>query len=215
MIRKVVWVLAILMAIWIGLYPGLYFFMDRKFGLLGLKSNELLTNIAWNTAFYIHIVLGGLALLIGWVQFNSKWRSKNLKLHKLIGKVYIISVLLSATGGFYIALFATGGFAAAAGFMCLAVIWFYTTFTAYTSIRNKQVEQHQKMMIYSYAACFAAVTLRVWLPLLTAAFGDFIPAYITVAWLSWIPNLIVAHLIIKRTLPGKMVNVNHAASTIN
>lgn len=54
---------------------------------------------------------------------------------------------------------------------------------------------HQKMMIYSYAACFAGVTLRVWLPLLTLIFGDFVKAYILVAWLCWIPNLMVAYLI--------------------
>lgn len=205
----------VLLALMTGIYPGLYFLIDRKFGLLGLKSNEVLTNIVWNTAFYVHILLGGLALLIGWVQFNSKIRNRNLKLHKQIGKIYIIAVLLSSIAGFYIAFFATGGFVASLGFICLAVIWFYTTFTAYTSIRNKQVEQHQKMMIYSYAACFAAVTLRIWLPLLTALFGDFIPAYITVAWLSWVPNLIVAHQIIRRILPGKIVRVNPATSAIN
>jgi len=75
--------------------------------------------------------------------------------------------------------------------------------TAYISIRNKQVEKHQKMMIYSYAACFAAVTLRLWLPLLTAALGDFITAYTIVAWLCWIPNMIVANQIVRRTFPEK------------
>ena len=89
---------------------------------------------------------------------------------------------------------------ASLGFICLAVIWFYTTLKAYLNIRNKQVKQHQKMMIYSYAACFAAVTLRIWLPLLTAVLGDFVTAYIIVAWLCWIPNLIVASQIVRRTL---------------
>lgn len=58
-------------------------------------------------------------------------------------------------------------------------------------------------MIYSYAACFAAVTLRIWLPLLTAAFlGDFIKAYTIVAWLCWVPNIIVAYFIVRR-LPSR------------
>ncbi len=52
------------------------------------------------------------------------------------------------------------------------------------------------MMIYSYAACFAAVTLRLWLPMLTALFHDFKTAYRIVAWLCWLPNLAVARYIL-------------------
>ena len=63
---------------------------------------------------------------------------------------------------------------------------------------NKDITTHQKMMTYSYAACLAAVTLRIYLPLLSFAFGDFIKAYLLVAWLSWVPNLIVAFYINKR-----------------
>ena len=47
-------------------------------------------------------------------------------------------------------------------------------------------------MVYSYAACFAAVTLRIWMPLLVLAFGEFLPAYRVVAWLCWVPNLAFA-----------------------
>jgi hypothetical protein len=54
------------------------------------------------------------------------------------------------------------------------------------------------MMIYSYAACFAAVTLRLWLPLLVIGFGDFIKAYTVVAWLCWVPNILVAYLIVRK-----------------
>ena len=57
---------------------------------------------------------------------------------------------------------------------------------------------HQKMMIYSYAACFAAVTLRIYLPILSILFHDFIKAYILVAWLCWIPNIIVAYFLVQQ-----------------
>jgi hypothetical protein len=99
MTKRIVWILMALMSILIGLYPAIYFFIDRKFGLLGSKSDEVLTSILWNASFYIHIILGGLALLIGWTQFNSKIRIKKLAVHRLIGKVYVVAVLLSATGG--------------------------------------------------------------------------------------------------------------------
>ncbi len=185
-------------AIAIGFYPAIYFLADRNFGLLSSKSNELLSNVFWNIGFYTHIIFGGIALLIGWVQFGSKFRNQNLKLHKVIGIVYMMSVLCSSIAGIGIGFFATGGIVASSGFISLGLIWFFTTLMAYLKIKRKQIKLHQKFMIYSYAACFAAVTLRIWLPLLIMAFGNFITAYTIVAWLCWIPNLIVAHLIIRR-----------------
>jgi len=198
MTKKATWILFVALSVSIGLYPLLYFFIDKKFGLLGTKTDQLLANTFWNIAFYIHIILGGLALLIGWVQFSQKIRSQNLFLHRRLGKIYVLAVLASATGGIYIGFFATGGIVASAGFVCLGIVWFYTTLMAYINIKNKQVVQHQKMMMYSYAACFAAVTLRLWVPLLGFIITDFTTAYIIIAWLCWVPNLVVANLIIKQ-----------------
>ncbi|WP_233558521.1 DUF2306 domain-containing protein [Aquimarina sp. BL5] len=81
------------------MYPFIYFFIDRKFGLLNSKSHELLADNLWNIAFYSHIILGGIALLIDWVQFSRTIRSNGLGLHKFLGEVYIIAVLISGTSG--------------------------------------------------------------------------------------------------------------------
>lgn len=186
------------LAIIIGLYPLIYFIFDRKFGLLASKSDQILNNIFWNTGFYTHIICGGIALLIGWTQFNEKLRIQNRILHRRIGIIYVISVLLSSLSGIYIGFFATGGIVAAAGFISLGVVWFATTLTSFLSIKKGNILQHQKLMIYSYAACFAAVTLRIWLPILVILFKDFIFAYTIVAWLCWIPNLILAYFLVSR-----------------
>lgn len=196
-LRKTAYYLIALSAMLIGLYPAIYFIVDRKFGLLASKSDVLLADVLWNTMFYTHIILGGIALLIGWLQFNKKIRTKNLNLHRKTGKIYVISCLLSSVSGFYIALHATGGLSPKLGFATMAVVWFFTTLFGFTSIIKGNVIRHQKLMIYSYAACFSAVTLRIWLPILGNAFGHFLPAYRVVAWLSWLPNMFVAFLIIK------------------
>lgn len=196
-LRKTAYYLIALSAILIGLYPAIYFIVDRKFGLLASKSDLLLADVLWNTMFYTHIILGGIALLIGWLQFNKKIRTKNLNLHRKTGKIYVISCLLSSVSGFYIALLATGGLSPKLGFATMAVVWFFTTLFGFTSIIKGNVIRHQKLMIYSYAACFSAVTLRIWLPILGNDFGHFLPAYRVVAWLSWLPNMFVAFLIIK------------------
>ena len=194
MIKKILWILFILNALAIGLYPALYFLIDRKFGLLSTKSVALLENISWNIGFYVHILGGGLALLAGWSQFSNKLRTRYLGLHRNLGKLYVIAALLSGGTGFYIAFFATGGVVAATGFMALAVIWVYTTWRAYQHILQGRITEHQQWMLYSYAACFAAVMLRIWLPLLILLLQDFVTAYRIVAWLCWVPNLLVVRL---------------------
>jgi uncharacterized membrane protein len=204
MIRKLSFVLFALFALGVGFYPSIYLFVDRKFGLLQSKSLAILSNISWNAAFYTHISLGGLALLIGWTQFIKKWRKKHLNFHRTVGKIYLGSVLLSALAGIYIAFFATGGLIPATGFIGLGIVWFFTTLKAYIEIINGRVTQHRRMMTYSYAACFAAVTLRIYLPILTALFHDFIAAYSLVAWLCWIPNLIVAYFISQKISKQKV-----------
>jgi hypothetical protein len=198
--KKIIYILFAALCIIIGLYPTLYFIMGRQFGLLSNKPVANVSSIFWNIGFYTHIIFGGIALLIGWIQFIDRWRDNNLTLHRKIGKVYVVSVLLSSVAAIGIGFYATGGYVAALGFISLGLVWFYTTLRAYINIRNKQTDQHKKMMIYSYAACFAAVTLRIWLPLLIMIFGDFFIAYKIVAWLCWVPNMIVAGLIVKASL---------------
>jgi len=196
--NKLVWSVFAFLAIGVGLYPLLYFFVDRKFGLLASKSDELLADVFWNMGFYGHILLGGLALGIGWVQFSKKIRNANLARHRTLGKIYVIAVLISGSCGIFIAYNATGGIVTTLGFMGLGIVWLYATIKAYFAIRKGDVALHEDMMIYSYAACFAAVTLRVWLPLLTIALQDFTAAYRIVAWLCWVPNIIFAFFWVRR-----------------
>jgi uncharacterized membrane protein len=196
--NRVAWIVFAFLAMAIGIYPLAYLFSSGDFGLLAGKSKELLANQVWRAAFYGHISFGGLALLSGWSQFSKKLRSKYLKLHRNLGKVYVGAAFISGISGVYLGFFATGGIVPALGFIGLGLIWLYTTGRAYWAIRKKDLSLHQGMMIYSYAACFAAVTLRIWLPLLTMAFGEFLIAYKIVAWLCWVPNMVFAHLWVRR-----------------
>ncbi|MGB5436448.1 MAG: DUF2306 domain-containing protein [Maribacter sp.] len=196
--NKVSWVVFAVLAVTIGVYPLVYFVVDRKFGLLASKSEALLSNTFWNIGFYGHILFGGLALLIGWLQFSEKIRRSHPKRHRLVGKIYIISVFISGICALYIGGYATGGMIASLGFISLGIIWLFTTGMAYNAARKKDFSLHKGFMIYSYAACFAAVTLRIWLPILNLVFDDFIVAYRIVAWLCWVPNIIFAYFWVRK-----------------
>ena len=198
MVKKSLWIIVIILAISIGLYPSIYFIIDRKFGLLNTKTEYILSNIFWNIAFYTHIIFGAISLLIGWIGFSEKIRANNLNIHKKIGKTYIVSVLLSSLAGIYIGFFATSGIVSSIGFISLGILWFYITLMAFIHIKNKKIVLHQKFMIYSYALCFAAVTLRIWMPLMIYICQDFDTGYKIASWLCWLPNIIIAYFIIKK-----------------
>jgi len=195
-------IIGAVLATGIGLYPAIYFIAGHHFGILQSKNVAVLNNVFWNIGFYNHILFGGIALLTGWTQFNSNWRNKKLEWHRTIGKIYISAAIISSICALFIAFYAQGGIIASLGFLCLGIIWLLTTLRAFIEIRNKQIVEHQKMMTYSYASCFAAVTLRIYLPVLTLLFHDFTTAYQLVAWLCWVPNIIVAYIIVKRLQPS-------------
>ncbi|RFM30906.1 DUF2306 domain-containing protein [Chitinophaga silvisoli] len=194
-----IWLFVIIciLAILIGAYPLIYVFVDHKNTFLHSKSPEILGHIVYKTAFFAHITFGGISLFIGWRQFGDKFRSKYLNLHKIIGKVYVVCVTISSLCGIYIGFYANGNSISAIGFICLGLTWFLTTVIAVIQIRKGKVINHQQLMTYSFACTFAAVTLRLWYPLLIQITKDPASSYLTVAWLCWIPNLFVAALINK------------------
>ena len=196
--KKILWAIIVLLAILVGLVPLNYIEPDINSGFLELKDRVLLQNIAWQIGFNAHIFSGAIAIMVGWVQFNRRLLAKRPKWHRTIGKVYVVCALVCGLSGVYIGFYATGGPIAAAGFMSVGAIYFYTTLRAYLAIKNKQIARHQTMMMYSYAACLAAVTLRLYVPFLTYYLGDYLQAYRIVAWLSWVPNLLVAKILSDR-----------------
>lgn len=202
--KKIVWIIIIILAVNIGLYPLTFIGVDPNVGLLGTKSPELISDLLWNIAFYIHISFGGISLLIGWILFIKKIRQNKLSLHRLIGKIYVITVLFSSLSGFYVAYYATGGIIAQLGFTGMSLAWIITTLFAYIYIRRKEVKKHENWMIRSYAVTFTGVTFRLWMPFLIIVFDlDFLGAYPIDAWISWIVNLIIADLIIRQSFQKK------------
>jgi hypothetical protein len=66
-------------------------------------------------------------------------------------------------------------------------------------------------MLRSYALTAAAITLRIYLPLLFVFHWPFAIGYPAIAWLCWIPNMIAVELYLRVvptpsgiTLPGRL-----------
>ncbi|MCR9245784.1 MAG: DUF2306 domain-containing protein [bacterium] len=147
----------------------------------------------------VHFVLGGVALLVGVFAFRRDVLVRRPKVHKKLGMAYCASILGSGLAGLAMAVFSDGGITTHLGFGALALIWLVTTLLGLRAIKRSDIVTHRKWMVRSYAACYAAVTLRVELPLYAWWFGDFGPAYQLVSWTCWVLNLAFAEWWLRRT----------------
>jgi uncharacterized membrane protein len=147
-----------------------------------------------------HTLFGPIALAFGLVNLLPAMRQRRRwTAHRWIGRTYLVSALVLSVAGLSLAFHAAGGTAARVGFALLAVLTLATIVQGYRFIRVRNVRQHREWMLRSYSLIFAAVTLRIWLPLLIIAYqGEFLPAYRWVAWVSWVPNLIFVECWIRR-----------------
>lgn len=149
------------------------------------------------TPLLFHAGGGIIALCLGPWGFWTALRNKYLSLHRWMGRIYLLAVLVGGIAGLYLAASAFGGLPTRIGFGMLGMLWLVTAAMAYLHIRRGNVQTHREWMIRNYALTFAAVTLRVRLPLFAALGYGFPAAYIAVAWVSWVPNLLVAEIIIR------------------
>ena len=151
-------------------------------------------------AVYAHILASVFAVVLGPLQFWPRLRTGRPALHRLFGRLYLgIGVLVGGLAGLVISFHAFGGIAARLGFACLALAWLYTGWCAYRAIRAREFAAHRRWMVRNFALTFAAVTLRLWLPASMAASLPGELAYQVIAWLCWVPNLLVAELLLNRT----------------
>lgn len=152
------------------------------------------------TLFLMHIAAAPVALAVGAFQFMPKLRAKRSGLHRWMGRIYGLSILIGGIGALGIGVTAIGGPVAQVGFTLLAILWLATTANAVRLAMQRNIVEHRKWMIRSFALTFAAVTLRLQLPFFFAGGYDYAAASLWVAWTCWVPNLIVAERII-RTRP--------------
>lgn len=160
---------------------------------------------------FVHAFSGGIALLLGPFQFLDGFRKRRPVVHRWMGRLYLVSILIGGLSAFVIAPGMISGLVGEVGLMSLAVLWLWTGWNAYSSIRKGNVKSHREWMIRSFALTFAAATLRLWLgtliatqlPFLQTKYGGdfdalFVEVYRVVMWLCWVPNIIFAEWFIQR-----------------
>jgi hypothetical protein len=106
---------------------------------------------------------------------------------------------ISGPGGLIMGFYANGGWPARISFIILSFLWIGFTAYAFLLARKKEFFLHSDYMIRSYSLTLSAITLRIYAFLLPSVILlEPHTAYRLIAWLSWIPNLVIAEIIIRK-----------------
>lgn len=137
----------------------------------------------------MHFLGAGLALLVAPLQVSGRLRRRWPRVHRLNGWLYTLAVGLGGVAGLALSTRAQGGWSTGSAFALLAILWITTTAVAVAEAVRGRIPSHQRWMLRSIALTYAAVTLRIMLPLGIGGFGwSFGTAYLVAAWGCWTIN---------------------------
>jgi len=150
-------------------------------------------------AVLIHIGASALAMGLGPFQFVSSLRNRRPVIHRWMGRCYLGGVFTGGAAGFVMATMSQLGMVTHTGFALLALAWIFSGLRAYQRIRAGDQVQHRRWMTRNYSLTLAAVTLRIYVPVSVVLGVPFEIAYPAIAWIAWVPNLVAAEFILRRT----------------
>ena len=159
---------------------------SRKFGRFWPRRAWLLTHIAGS----------GLALIVGPFQFWSGLRRRSMRVHRWIGRLYVLAVLVGGSAAFYLAWHTGQGATFGISLGALGIAWWTTTGMAYLAIRSGHVSQHKEWVVRSYIVTFTFVTTR-WLAELGILHSLGREPFATLIWLSWSLSLLANEVVLQ------------------
>lgn len=186
------WLLAALPSVLVAVFSMRYLVPARPF------PPSIVANAFASPWLLVHVAAAASALLVGPFQFLRGLRRRSPAVHRWLGRAYVLGCTVGAVSGMPLALGATTGMVSTAGFGLLSVAWLVATLVAWTAAMRRHIDRHRAWMLRSFALTLAAVTLRVYLPvldLLPIAFED---GYRAISFLCWVPNLLLVETYLRR-----------------
>lgn len=151
MISKIGWTFLLLLCA--------YFFYESVvpylFDDLSLRKAEI------KPFLVLHFVGAFCTIFLGPLQFWTDLRKRYLRLHRILGKTYIIGSMIAAVTVFYLLFNGYPHMGAIPSLFVLACLWIFVLVAAWYFIRKGDVKNHQHFMIRSYIFGLAFVFIRI------------------------------------------------------
>lgn len=114
-----------------------------------------------------HALAGTAALLLGPFQFSTKLRGRNPAIHRIVGRFYVICVLIAAPLAILSTTYAR--YPKATYFKIAIAIqataWMGSTVVGFVLAVRRRIVSHRRWMIRSYAVTFTFVATRMFQPI--------------------------------------------------
>lgn len=186
---------------------SVYFFLDNVVAFLyGYRSKNFGVTLFHNQLWVVmHLVGGSMALLLGPFQFWSFLRTRYMRLHRTVGKIYMFGVLLIGISSFRLSLIS---FCIPCRISLFLLTFFavLSTWLAWQAIKQRNIKVHRQMMVRSYVCVIAFVAVRIddILPLdflfgviedrtfrrvVNEYFFSFVPLIVAEILMIWIPGV--------------------------
>jgi uncharacterized membrane protein len=115
----------------------------------------------------VHAFFGAIAMAVAAFQFSNRLRARYIRLHRVLGYVYVTSVFISAPFAVVVAMKIPKSFSLVAANCVQSFGWVVSTAIAFYCVRSGNIALHRRWMIRSYpfAMVFTvARTVRVVVP---------------------------------------------------
>lgn len=185
--KHMLWVVFVLMA--------LFVLLTRERSLLDPSSflRQRYAPVPW--LMFLHGIPAALALVLGIFQFSTRLRQRHLQVHRVMGRIYVASMIIGAPAAVVVAL----KLPIPSLFMASLVQsggWIIATATALYCVRTGKIQQHKEWMMRGYPFAMAFVVNRTILSIpAVQAMGVF--GVITVVWSTnavacFLPSYLIA-----------------------
>jgi uncharacterized membrane protein len=185
---RIGWALTGLFGLGIAVYSARYLLNPPS------TPEEALGNPLGVPWLVFHVAGAVTALAVGSFQFLPVLRRVARPFHRWNGRLYVAGCLSGGLAGLVLAPGSSAGPIASVGFGLLAVIWIAVTALGWRAAMQGRITDHRRWMIRSWALTLAAVTLRIYLPLVMILDLPFLESYRAISFLAWVPNLIAAEV---------------------
>lgn len=158
----------------------------------------------------LHGPAGALALLLAPFQFSDRLRRRSLRLHRILGRLYVAGVVIAAPAAVPIA-FILGPPLLVMAAMIQSGGWLLTTAIALYCVRTGNIRQHQEWMTRSYPFAMVFVFARAIIAIpAIKALGEV--GFVSVIWsvialACFVPSLVISW---RAMFKSRAISARHA-----
>lgn len=141
---------------------------------------------------WTHLAGGALTIVLGPLQFLTRWPRAYPRLHRWMGRSYMVGMLIACVGATGLIATSPAPFEIRAAFAGTALAWLTTALVALIAIHRGRVWSHRRWMIRNYLVTLSPIVFRIFLQAQIAMGLAPSPAMIaTLLLLSWLLPLLL------------------------